>query len=221
MPMCSRFSPTFSSISFSVSGLMWKSLIHLDLRFVQGDKNGSICILLHVHCQLTSTVCWKFCLFSTGCFLCYLRYLRFSSLSSILLVMLASMTPDLFPRFFISRVVSLCDFFIVSISIFRFWMVLFNSFTCLVVFSCNSLREFYVSSLRASTCIPVFSCISLRELLMSFLKSIIIMKSDFKSESCFSGVWGTHDSSLWRENWVLMMPSGLGICCLCSCCCLM
>jgi hypothetical protein len=28
-------------------------------------------------------------------------------------------TPDLFPRFFISRVVSLCDFFIVSISILR------------------------------------------------------------------------------------------------------
>jgi hypothetical protein len=30
------------------------------------------------------------------------------------------------------------------------------------------------------------SCISLRELFMSFLKSfIIIMKSDFRSESCF------------------------------------
>jgi hypothetical protein len=31
---------------------MWSSLIHLDLSFVQGDKNGSICILLHDNSQL-------------------------------------------------------------------------------------------------------------------------------------------------------------------------
>jgi hypothetical protein len=43
---------TFSSINFSVSGLMWRSLIHLDLSFVQGDKNGSIRILLHDNHQL-------------------------------------------------------------------------------------------------------------------------------------------------------------------------
>ena len=58
----------------------------------------------------------------------------------------ASMTPDLFTRFSISRVVSFCDFFIVSVSIFRSWMVLFISFICLIVFSCNSFRDFCVFS---------------------------------------------------------------------------
>ena len=84
-----------------------------------------------------------------------------SSFSYILLVMLASMTPDLFYRFSISSVVSLCDFFIVSISNFRSW-VGFVQFLHLFVFSYNSLRDFSVSSLRPSTCLPVFSCISLR-----------------------------------------------------------
>jgi hypothetical protein len=49
-----------------------------------------------------------------------------SCIFSILLVMLASIIPGLFPRFSISRVVSLCDFFIVSLSVFRSWMVLFS-----------------------------------------------------------------------------------------------
>jgi hypothetical protein len=47
VPISSRLSPNFSSKSFSVSGFMWRSLIHLDLSFVQGDKNGLIRILLH------------------------------------------------------------------------------------------------------------------------------------------------------------------------------
>ena len=50
--MSSRVFPNFSSISFSVSGFMWRSLIHLELSLVQGDKNGSICILLHADLQL-------------------------------------------------------------------------------------------------------------------------------------------------------------------------
>jgi hypothetical protein len=37
---------------FTVSGFMWRSLIHLDLSFVQGDKNGFICVLLHADLQL-------------------------------------------------------------------------------------------------------------------------------------------------------------------------
>jgi hypothetical protein len=47
VPVSSRLFPTFSSISFSVSGFIWSSLIHIDLSFVQGDRNGSIRILLY------------------------------------------------------------------------------------------------------------------------------------------------------------------------------
>jgi hypothetical protein len=46
VPISSRLFPTFSSIKFSVSGFMWRSC------FVQGDKNGSIHILLHDNHQL-------------------------------------------------------------------------------------------------------------------------------------------------------------------------
>jgi hypothetical protein len=53
VPISSRLLPTFSSISFSVFCFTWSSLIHLDLRFVQGNKNGSIHILLHANCQLS------------------------------------------------------------------------------------------------------------------------------------------------------------------------
>ena len=40
VPMSSRLFSTFSSIIFHVSGFMWSFLIHLDLRFVQGYRNG-------------------------------------------------------------------------------------------------------------------------------------------------------------------------------------
>jgi hypothetical protein len=46
-------------------------------------------------------------------------------------------------------------------------MVLFNSITSLVVFSCNSLKDFCVSSLRTSPCLAVLSCNSLRDFCVS------------------------------------------------------
>jgi hypothetical protein len=53
LPISLRLYPTFSSISFSDSVFMCSSLIHLDLSIVQGDKNRSICILLHANFQLS------------------------------------------------------------------------------------------------------------------------------------------------------------------------
>jgi hypothetical protein len=35
VPICSRLFPIFSFLSFTVSGFIWSSLIHLDLSFVQ------------------------------------------------------------------------------------------------------------------------------------------------------------------------------------------
>ena len=52
VPMCCRVLPTFSSIRFSVFRLILRSLIHLDLSFVHGDRYGSIFILLHADIQL-------------------------------------------------------------------------------------------------------------------------------------------------------------------------
>ena len=37
---------------FSVSGFMLSSLVHMDLSFVQGDRCGFMCILLHEDIQL-------------------------------------------------------------------------------------------------------------------------------------------------------------------------
>ena len=52
VPMSSRLFPIFSAIRFSVSSFMLRSLVHLELNFVQGDKYGSIFILLHSDSQL-------------------------------------------------------------------------------------------------------------------------------------------------------------------------
>ena len=44
--------PTFLSIRFTVSGFMFRSLVHMDLSFVQGNRYGSIHIFLHAHIKL-------------------------------------------------------------------------------------------------------------------------------------------------------------------------
>jgi hypothetical protein len=59
------------------------------------------------------------------------------SISYTPLVKLVAVVPVHVPTFSISR---MC-FLIASISIFRYWTVLFLSFTCLVVFSSISLRD--------------------------------------------------------------------------------
>jgi hypothetical protein len=46
--LCQGTIPHFSKRS-SIAGFMLRSLIHLDLSFVQGDRHGSICILLEHH----------------------------------------------------------------------------------------------------------------------------------------------------------------------------
>jgi hypothetical protein len=50
--MRSKLLSTFCSLRFSVSNFMLRSLIHLDLSFVQGERYGSICILLNADIQL-------------------------------------------------------------------------------------------------------------------------------------------------------------------------
>ena len=74
--MHSSVLPTFSSIRFNVAGFMLKSLIHLDLSFVHGDRYGSIFILLHVDIQL--------CQHHLLNFLSFFHLIAFASLSKII-----------------------------------------------------------------------------------------------------------------------------------------
>jgi hypothetical protein len=66
----SRLFQTFSFTKFSVSGFMLKSLIHLDLSFVWGDKYGSVLILPQAVIQFDQHHVLKvlFFFFSSVCF---------------------------------------------------------------------------------------------------------------------------------------------------------
>jgi hypothetical protein len=90
-----------------------------------------------------------------------------SSISCILLVMLATVVPLNLPRFSISRILPDCVFFIASISI-------------------SGLEQFYAFPLPG---LIVFSCTSLRDLFISSLKvSIIFIRLDLRSLSCASAM---------------------------------
>jgi hypothetical protein len=75
VPISLRLLPSFFSIRFRVSGFLWSYLVHLDLSFVQGDKNGSLRILLHNNCQLCQHHLLKM--------LCYFHCMVLAPLSKI------------------------------------------------------------------------------------------------------------------------------------------
>ena len=62
-PMTWSFCPMFSSKSFIVLSLTFRSLIHFELIFVYGVRKEFI--LSHVGVQFSSTICWKDCPFPT------------------------------------------------------------------------------------------------------------------------------------------------------------
>jgi hypothetical protein len=70
---CVRSFPNFSSVRFIISGFMWRSLTLLDLSFVQGDKNGSICILLHA-VSWTNIICQNAVFFPLDVYSIFLIY---------------------------------------------------------------------------------------------------------------------------------------------------
>ena len=87
---------TFSSIKFSVSGFMLRSLIHFELKFVQGDKYGSIWLSLHVTIQVDRYHLLKMLSFS--------QYLFLASLSN-------SVSPSVLIYVFIPNDLSMCSYF--------------------------------------------------------------------------------------------------------------
>lgn len=83
-----------------------------------------------------------------------------ASISYILLLKLTSLVPVWISKYFISRFLSFCVFFIASNYISSSWTVLFVSFNCLFVF-----LWLYFSNLFISTsCLFLFSWFSLRDL---------------------------------------------------------
>jgi hypothetical protein len=56
-PVCLRLFSNLNSVKLSVSGFMLKSLIHVDLSFVQGDKYEYIALFNKQTSSFTSTIC--------------------------------------------------------------------------------------------------------------------------------------------------------------------
>jgi hypothetical protein len=88
-----RLFHTFSSKSFSVSGFMWNSLIHLDLTLVQGVKNVPVCILLHDNCQISQHHLLKM--------LFYFVFVFFSTLDGFSFLVKDQMTKGVLVHFWI------------------------------------------------------------------------------------------------------------------------
>jgi hypothetical protein len=119
---------------------------------------------------LSSTSCILFVMLALWLLVSFLCFL--SPVLSCFVTSLLFLFPFLYPGWFCSTPWPVCDF-----------LLFFKGFVCVCVCVC-------VSSWRAYVWLPVFSCISLMELFMSFLKSsIITMRCDFKSESCFLVCW--------------------------------
>ena len=64
VPVSSRLFSTFSSIRFTVSGFILRSLIHLELSCMQGDNMGLFGFFYMQTSSLTSTICFRCCLIS-------------------------------------------------------------------------------------------------------------------------------------------------------------
>jgi len=71
---CLNLFPTFSFISLSTSGFMWRSSIHFYLNFVQVNRNGLIFILLHADQQLKQIHLLKMLSFPLDSFSSFVNY---------------------------------------------------------------------------------------------------------------------------------------------------
>jgi len=98
--------------------------------FIMSQILWMIFVRNFVHFAFLLPSCWYF----------YGVFYTWDSLliSCILFVMLAFIVSVLFPKLFMSRVAFIYVLFIVFMSFVRSWTILFNSFTCLIVFSCIS-----------------------------------------------------------------------------------
>jgi hypothetical protein len=103
------------------------------------------------------------------------------------LVMLASVAPDLFPRFSISRLSPFFYFFIAFISIFRSWTIWFNSFTYLIVFFCISLRICFL--FKGFYLLTFVFLYFFKGVIYIFFKGLyLFVRLNFRLGSSFSGV---------------------------------